>query len=468
MENRKIKKLCYVVILIALLCITSCVTNPVENKQQITTEKVKEEPFTKEGFIDQLGIYVNNNELEKALTSFDTIPKEFSNDTDLNYLHASLLLSMGKYHEAEEIVNELVSQDSENLDFLNLEMFVAKEKGDTIKKQKILAKILEKDINNPTANTEKGASQMLLKKYELARSYYLRAITAEPDNEQALLGFGQACYFLDDLDMANSTFQKIVDINPENDMAWAGLGKLYSEDKKYDKAIECAKKAVESEPGYYYHWVDLGNYYRHKGKFDDAIDALNHAVEIDPTYFLAYVYRAGLNDQEDNRKEALNDYKKIVEYKPEYYFAYEAMGVLAWGEKDWESVRTGFYKAYEQRPTNVSYALMVAVAYLKQDKKAECKEFLSKVLKTLDRSSVEYMVVRMYWDNLGDESVLLKVSKLESVSKRGKYYFYLGLWYELQGHQSLAQKYYIQVTEMEAPMFFEYRLAEWAIEKKEN
>ena len=155
-------------------------------------------------------------------------------------------------------------------------------------------------------------------------------------------------------------------------------------------------------------------------------------------------------------------------YKPDYYYAYEAMGVLAFGEKDWDNVRLGFYNAYQQKPTNASYALMVAVSYLKQGKTAESKEFLGKVLKNLDSSSVEYWVVRMYWENLGDESVQLKLSKLESVTKRGKYYYYLGLWYELQGHEVLAKKFYIQVTEMEAPMFYEYRLAEWAIENKDK
>ena len=41
----------------------------------------------------------------------------------------------------------------------------------------------------------------------------------------------------------------------------------------------------------------------------------------------------------------------------------------------------------------------------------------------------------------------------------------MGLFYELNGFQEKAVEYYTKVKNMNAPLFFEYRIAEWGLEK---
>ena len=43
--------------------------------------------------------------------------------------------------------------------------------------------------------------------------------------------------------------------------------------------------------------------------------------------------------------------------------------------------------------------------------------------------------------------------------------YYFALYYELKNKEQLALKYYGEVKNMQSPMFFEYRLAEWSLEK---
>lgn len=484
MNNKNNTKMYFFGMTVMAFFVISCATNTAtDNKSSTKPEVINEKPvveevnppaaivepvFTPETFLEELQEMLKSNNMKEALNSFNEIPDEYSDNQNLRYIHASLLLSAGKTDEAEVITNDLLEKDPENLDVINLAMYIAKVKGDSLKKQSLLKKVLEKDPDNATANIEKGNSLMLTKNYKLARQYYGVAVQSDPENEEALFDYGQTSYYLDDLDVAKTFFERVLALNKDNGFAWSYLGKLYAESEDYKAAIPCAQKATDIQPEYYHHWIELSNYYRLTGKFDEAIDALNHATAINPEYFLAYIYRAGLNDQIGERAKALDDYLNVVKYKPDYYFAYESIGTLAWGEKDWEKARQGFQKAYEAKPDNVSYALMIAATYLKQDKKNECKEFMGKALKKLDRSSIEYSVARLYWDNLADQSVLLKVTKLESATDRGKYMFYMALWYELQGYDSLAQKYYIYVDEMKAPMFFEYRLCEWALEQNAN
>ena len=59
-----------------------------------------------------------------------------------------------------------------------------------------------------------------------------------------------------------------------------------------------------------------------------------------------------------------------------------------------------------------------------------------------------------------------RIAALKNRNLRGKMYFYLGLFYDMFGGKEAAKEYYTKVVEMNSPMFFEYRLAEWSI--KEN
>ena len=41
----------------------------------------------------------------------------------------------------------------------------------------------------------------------------------------------------------------------------------------------------------------------------------------------------------------------------------------------------------------------------------------------------------------------------------------MGLYYEVFGSSEAAYEYYAKVAAMQAPMFFEYRLAQWGLEE---
>ena len=41
--------------------------------------------------------------------------------------------------------------------------------------------------------------------------------------------------------------------------------------------------------------------------------------------------------------------------------------------------------------------------------------------------------------------------------------YYFGLYYEIKNHPEIAAEYYNKITNMQSPMFYEYRLAEWGI-----
>ena len=115
------------------------------------------------------------------------------------------------------------------------------------------------------------------------------------------------------------------------------------------------------------------------------------------------------------------------------------------------------------KTSNISYPLMITYCYYKEGNKLKAKSFSDKVLRKLDRNSIDYAMLRVWHDESGEMPLPQKISALDNANKKGKMYFYLGLYYENFGGVEIARENYAKVISMHNPMFFEYRLAEWSM-----
>ncbi|MCR4734411.1 MAG: tetratricopeptide repeat protein [Treponema sp.] len=452
-----------------------CKTTEVENEVSTAPEiPVKEEVIIEEKvpedppnitFAKNLQQELKDGSVKEAIALFDTLPEELEEDVDFKMLLASLYISDGQYDKASETANIVLSTEPNNMDALEIVTLAAKASGNSQLYKTKQKEILAVDPYNASVNLMIGDEYAMSKKYKLARDSYRKVLKNEPDNPDALLGYAQMSYYMDELATSEKTIQRLIDNDGENSSALYFMGKLAAEESNYIRATSFVKKAIDIDPERYDFWLDYGNYLRYQGKFEEATEAWNKATEIDPTYFLAYAYLAGLYDEYEKFDLALENYLKVIETNPKYYFAYEETGILEYHAGNYAQARQYFNKAYEYSK-NYSYPLLMAVTYLKENDSFNAKKVLSALLKTMDRDSTEYNLVRFYYENYSRnaETVLIqKINKEDDSTKRGKMLFYMGLYYELNGADELAAEYYAKVTAMQAPMFFEYRFAEWSL-----
>ena len=268
-------------------------------------------------------------------------------------------------------------------------------------------------------------------------------------------------------DDAREAFNKLIQLEPLNPQANAYLAKYAAESSQYRKAVEYVEKAIKYDPANTDFYFDLGTYRRFLGDYKGAEEAWKKAVSLEPDYFLGYAYLAGLYDEENRTDLALDYYRKVVEKNPKYYYAYESLGMFAWGKGNWAEAQGAFEKARSHNPDSLSYILMIAACQYKQNKVQDARKFLELVMKKIsveDRKKMDYKMIRMYHDKGGDAEVALGVSKETNRTKKGRYLYYLALYYELINKDNLAHKYYTEVAGMQSPMFFEYRMAQWKIQ----
>jgi len=418
-------------------------------------------------FAKELQTLLAQGLVKEAIALFDTMPDELRGDLDLLLVLAALYVSDGQYDMAIATADRVLAADPGNLSALEIKTLCAKAKGDTDTYKASVDKILEADPYNVQANIMEGDGQALNHKWKLARDAYTKALRTEPDNEDALYGYAKMTYYMDDLDLAQKTCQALLDKNPQNAEALSLMGKLAAEENNYVRAIKLTQDALIYEPDNYNFYLDIGTYYSYQGKYSEAIKNWDKAVEIYPDYFLAYAYLAGVYDELEQFDLALYNYRKVIQTNPDYYYAYESTAILEYHFGNYDKARALFDQAYSYSD-NYCYKLMNIAMYQKEGDKLTAKKVGQELMKKLERDTTEYNMVRLFIDNYSrnaETTLLNKINKEKETdrNKYGKMIFYMGLFNEVNGSLEVAREYYEKVTAMQAPMFFEYRLAEWGL-----
>ncbi len=440
---------------------------PINEITDISREDQTEE--LKKAFIDLLQKTLADQGISEGLKLYDTeLQTKYApvkDDFDILFLKAAICVSADRAKDADAICKKLIKIDPNNEDVIALSATIAKLLGNTKERQESIKKLLAKDALNPQANIELADDAFARKNYNLSKKHYKRALAREPENMDALRGLGKTEYYLENDEDAKSAFNKILDKDPKNVQAYLYLGKIAYANSEYKIASDFAKKAVEYEPGNYECFLDFGMYENGLGHYESAEKAWSRAIELQPNYFLPYAYRAGLYDEAEKFDNAIKDYEKVLNLNPKYYFAYESLGVLELHSKQWSKAREAFMKCYEFNKNNISYPLMITYCYYMEKNDIQAKEFSNKILRKMNRESMDYAMLRIFHDKAGEKSLFQKIAAIENRNKQGKMYFYLGLFYEMFGGKEFAKENYAKVIDMKSPMFFEYRLAEWKVKE---
>ena len=412
-------------------------------------------------FGQQLSALLGEQKWDEALALFDTLSEEDKASLSIQNLKIAVLISTGRIKAAEETAKALEKQYPKDLNVLYTMTMIAQAKNDVKMRKTYLKKILKLDPHNVPALQEEGIDFYNQGSYKEAGETFSKILKKHPDDIQALIWCGKVYYLDNKMQEAEQCYRTALQYEPNNSLAIAELARIKSETNRMAEALADIQKAIELEPDAASHWTDLGSYNMQIGRRTEAIAAFNRAIELVPDSYFVHIYLAGLNDDLGNKEEAIQHYKKVTELYPQYYFAYEGLGILLFEKKDWENARRAFVSALSYAPSNIYYALSATVCSYKLKKKAEAKEFMTKYLKTVDRTKREtdYYLCRLFIDFAGDSDVNNRIKKEKDETERLRKYFYLAEFYRLAGKGHIAEKFLLEIKTTQAPTFFEYRLA---------
>lgn len=475
MGNRLASALFFCAIAVAGICALSalggCKSTPAErpvDEKPVATKPSKQKGYSRIEFASNLEGLLARREYDKAIESFSLVPEPDASSLSIRKLKLAVLVSANRLDDALTLANALEAENPKDADVLYSKAFLLGARGENSARSGYLAKTLQANPNHSDALAATAGERFSVGDYDGAKPLFVRAAAANPSNTDALLGLARVYYMKEDLPRARDTLDSAIAKNTSYAPLFVERARVRSETADLAGAVEDARKALELEPDVYATWLDLGTYYISMAKKKDAKEAFTRAINLDPSHYLAYIYRAGLNDDLGLIDESISDYKIVCRIYPRYYFAAETLGVLLWGKGDFAGSRDAFRIAITHAPNNPYYALLYSLCYFREGLDKEGKEFIANYLKTMNRETTEYFLVRLFLDKSGEADVLNRIQKETRSVARSRLLFYAAEYFDLYQSKDVANKYYHEVSTCEIPGFMEYRMSKWAVDRSQN
>jgi len=419
-----------------------------------------------QGVLTRIARLLSERKYAEALGLFDEIDPADAEIIEIQLIKASLYNSAGESGKARDIANGILANQPENIDALLTLSASAAVEGKDREQRTILERLIKIDPKNVKALCDLGYIALRAKSLRTAANYFDQALAADKTSGEALIGRAIIYRYNRDSQKSEQLLNQAINLYPQ----WASplheRARLYKGAGFNRDALADFDAAKKLEPNNYWISVDRGMILFDMNRKQDALEEFSRAVALDPDNFLAYVYTAGLKDDSGDYDGAEKDFTMIAKLKPEYYFAFEGLGILKMKKHDWVGARDAFLSAYRYAPKEYGYALLAAVNWMRSGRIGDPKQFLAQVLRTAPRDTADWYILRLYHDLSGDLDIALRIEKEVNFDNKSRMLFYLANYYDIRGNKNLADKYFLQVQELNRQGIPEWRLNEWFIEQR--
>jgi tetratricopeptide (TPR) repeat protein len=153
-------------------------------------------------------------------------------------------------------------------------------------RERHLAVTMHRELTKAERNLEREDYAESVKDFD-------RAIAAgakgTPGAEIPWYGKGASLVLLGRYDEALRAIDTALDMNPRNEVAWLNKGNALTKMGRLIDALRCFNAALKVNPRYEVAWNNKGNTLARLGHFQEALSCYEHALAIDPEYRGAWV-----------------------------------------------------------------------------------------------------------------------------------------------------------------------------------
>lgn len=155
------------------------------------------------------------------------------------------------------------------------------------------------------------------KEYDKAERAYMRGLTIDPENGDALLRVGILLMRREAYVEAEESLRHSLKVMPQNAEAWLQLGICLQEMERWAESFKTLIRAKEITPRNAEVWVKLGEADYYRSLYENAARSFLRALRIEPEHMDALFYLARCMEYRNNKNHALRIYRKLLNLNPE-------------------------------------------------------------------------------------------------------------------------------------------------------
>ncbi len=193
-------------------------------------------------------LYLEEGEMEKAITEYRRVADLRPGDISIHETLADLYLKKDAYGEAVKEYEQVLKLKKEDLPVLKTLADLYIKQDSPLKAIEAYEKITQAEPENIEAHETLGNLYAQTRYFDKAIGEYERVADLDPKKVATYETLGNLYIREGKSELAIQKFEKMISLNPENVEVYKTLGELYTKRRDFDRAEGMYKKALELSP----------------------------------------------------------------------------------------------------------------------------------------------------------------------------------------------------------------------------
>ena len=274
---------------------------------------------TDSGHLEQAKSFEAKGDYLAAIVESKNALQKNPQNLDARLFLGNLYVKLGQGKDAEPVLKQAQEQGAD-------EQAIAVPMGQALFLQGDFKRVLAEVAPSPSLTAAnlarihaiRGEAQLALGRFADAAASYQRALAAEPDLAEALVGQARLAMSARNYDKAAALLQQVLDKSPTNAGALLGRADLARLMGKPDEAIAAFQKVLDLYPYHLAAHFSLASLYVQAGKFDEASKHVEVVRTTPGATVMANYLQAMVEFGKQNYAAARQPIQKVLAVAPEH------------------------------------------------------------------------------------------------------------------------------------------------------
>jgi tetratricopeptide (TPR) repeat protein len=381
-----------------------------------------------DGFDRIIDHFDDKEQFNLALEAADFALGQFPYSSSMMIRKADLLISLRRYQEALEFLNQAELYDSRdiNLYILRTDAYLA------LDMQEKAVSLLEDALVNFDGDEKLDLLFELADVYDDYENFekvfdcLKMILEIDPCNEEALY---KICFWTDFTGRNEESIrlhQQIIEESPYCELAWFNLGAAYQGIKLYEKAVDAYQYAVAIDEKFDFAYRNMGDAFIRLRKYKEAIEVLEKVLELAMPETVIYEALGHCYEKMENFAQARFHYKKASHLDPEDSQMQFKIASTYMNEENWTQAIKVLELALKAHRMQPEYNLAMGRCFMATGNIEEAITYLGVVVRVRPKNSKAWMELLkcLYKGGMYDDGLQYASFAMEHLEKKPVFIFY--------------------------------------------